>query len=81
MDKRQQIRKLLSDLLLERDDTKPFTDSESLLASGRLDSLNIVAIVVFLETEFGLSIDPSDFDPVKLGSVDEIIALLHNASL
>jgi acyl carrier protein len=79
MDQRQRIRKLLADLLLERDDARPFTDSESLLLSGRLDSLNIVAIVVFLESEFGLSIDPSDFDPMKLGSVDDILALLQTA--
>ena len=63
---RREVRKLVGSLLDERDDARSFTDSESLLLAGRISSIEILQIVVFLEDHgFGfedLAFDQEDFD-------------------
>ena len=77
MTPREQVRHYLSELLRERrDDTEAFTDSGSLVLSGRLSSVDVVDVVDFLETSFGFSIDPNEFDQAMFDSVDSIVALL-----
>jgi len=49
---RVDIRDFVEKLLAEKDDRAPFGDAESLVESGRLDSLAVVKLVTFLESEF-----------------------------
>ena len=49
MDHREEIRKYLKELLLQKGDKQPFSDDASLLLGGRLASVDAVEIVVFLE--------------------------------
>jgi len=79
LDEQKKIRAYLGGLLKEHDDTKPFTDDENLVVSGRLDSLNVLAVVSFLDADYGFSLDPSEFDPLKFGSVASIVGLLRDA--
>jgi acyl carrier protein len=76
LNQQQTIRTYLGSLLKEHDDTKPFSDDENLIVSGRLDSLNVLAVVAFLDSNFGFSLGPSEFDPFKFGSVESILGLL-----
>jgi aryl carrier-like protein len=76
LEKRETIRTYIGSLLKEHDDTKPFSDDENLIVSGRLDSLNVLAIVTFLDSNYRFSLDASQFDPLKFGSVDSIMGLL-----
>ncbi len=48
------------------------TDDEPLLSSGLLDSLAIVTLLTFLDTEFGVTIDDTDFDPDNFESISAI---------
>ena len=52
----------MDDLLRERDDTTGFEDTESLFASGRLESLAAVQLVAFLEEQFGIDFSNLDFE-------------------
>jgi acyl carrier protein len=76
---RMKIRDFLRELLREHDDHAAFDDAESLIASGRLDSLAIVNLVVFLESVFGVDFDKVEFDPQRLGSVDEIASVIEES--
>ena len=73
------IREFLGGLLSEHDDHAAFDDTESLIETGRLDSLAVVNLVVFLETVFGVDFDKVEFDPQRLGSVDEIASLIEES--
>ena len=47
------------------------TDAE-IFKSGLLDSLNILHIIVFIENEFDLKINPFDINLDTLGSINRI---------
>ena len=73
------IREFLGDLLREHDDHAAFDDSESLIETGRLDSLAVVKLVEFLESGFDVDFDKVEFDPQRLGSVDEIASVIEES--
>jgi acyl carrier protein len=74
-DTRELIRQLFRRILDKDNDTRGFADTDSMILSGRFQSLDVLEIVVFLEDRFGL--DFSDgFDQSQLDSVEEIVKLL-----
>ena len=76
MTKRETLRAFLTPLLAEYGDCSSFSDDASLVASGLLDSLAVLRIVVFLEQEFGLDLSEQGFDQLDFDSVDSIMGLL-----
>ncbi len=77
MDHREDIRKYLKELLLQKGDKQPFSDDASLLLGGRLASVDAVEIVVFLEEKFGVNFSEVGFDQSLIDSVDAIESLLQ----
>jgi acyl carrier protein len=77
MDHREEMRKFLKELLLQKGDKQPFADDTSLLLGGRLASVDAVDIVVFLEEKFGVDFTDLGFDPTLIDSVDAIDALIQ----
>jgi acyl carrier protein len=78
-DTRETIRRLLEEILLKNNDTRGFADSDSLIFSGRFQSLDVLEIVTFLEERFGLDFSEG-FDQSRLDSVEEIMNLLETAA-
>ena len=76
MEGKEKIRVLIRDVLNRRGDLQPFGDGDSLIFSGRTDSLNVLEIVGFLEREFQFEISEMDFDQTQFDSVDSIAALV-----
>lgn len=54
----------------------PPSDDDPLLRSGFLDSLTIVQLLEFIEAEFDVSVQDTDFDPDNFASIDAIAALI-----
>ena len=52
------------------------SDSDGLVASGLIDSLAIVQIVMYLETSYGIEFAESGIDPERLASIDSITDLV-----
>jgi acyl carrier protein len=77
MDHREEIRKYLKELLLQKGDTQAFADDASLLLSGRLASVDAVDIVVFLEEKFGVDFAEIGFDQALIDNVDAIDSLIQ----
>ncbi len=77
MDHREEIRKYLKELLLQKGDKQPFSDDASLLLSGRLASVDAVEIVVFLEEQFHVDFAEVGFDQSLIDSVDAIDSLIQ----
>lgn len=78
MNDRLKIRKLLQDLLGNKDDNEGFSDSDSLIDSGRLQSIDVLEVVDFLEENYGIDFAERGFDQNELDSVDNIVALIGN---
>ena len=51
-------------------------DDDALVDSGLIDSLAVLEIVAFLESEFSLSFRDSGVDPARLASVNSILDLI-----
>lgn len=74
MDMAETIRNFIREVVNSSNVT--FRDNESLYDIGVLDSLKIIQLVVFLQSEFGISIDPSDMLIEDFESVDSIVAYI-----
>lgn len=80
MNDRQAIRDFVQQLLNLKDDRTPFSDSEQLIARGRLQSIDTLEVVVFLEEKFGIDFGEIGFDQNQVESVDNILALIDATS-
>ena len=78
MNVREQLREYVTKILREnKDDTAAVNDSDSLVLSGRLSSLDVVDVITFLESAFNYSMDVNDFDLAKFDTVDQMVALVE----
>jgi acyl carrier protein len=76
MEKQTKIRAFVRDLLDRRGDNQPLGEQESLIRSGRLDSINLLEIVSFLEQEFNFDVSGVDFDPDLFDSLENLAKLV-----
>lgn len=72
----ERVRGILAAVLAEAGDDEAFADGDSMVTSGRLTSLDVVAVVSALEEAFGFELGADDFDPAYFDSVDSIAALV-----
>jgi len=70
METRQRARILVADLLKSRGDDGQLADSESLLLSGRLQSLDAVTIAVFLEREYAIDFSVVGFEDLAAATLN-----------
>ncbi len=80
MSGKDEIRNFVQELLTRQDDRRPLADGDSLLMSGRLQSIDAVEIVLFLEERFGIDFAELGFDREQLDSIDAIYALTQTAA-
>lgn len=78
MQEKAEIREFLQDLLTNYGDSEPLHDGDSLLSSGRLQSIDAVEIVMFLEQKFGVDFATIGFDRDRLDSIDAITNLVES---
>lgn len=58
-------------------DVGTFTDDDSLLETGVIDSVAMVDLVGFLESRFSIKIDEDDMTPENFDSVSAIVAYVN----
>lgn len=66
---------LVDSFLLGEDDG--FTDDESLLDAGIIDSTGVMEVVSFLEASFGITIADDELVADNLDSVDRLARFVH----
>ena len=76
--RKQKIKAYLLDTLKQQGDTHPLNDNDSLFVSGRLDSVSMMMLVVYLENEFTVNFKGTDFDVHLIDSVQEIALLVES---
>ena len=52
-------------------------DADGLVASGLIDSLAMLEMIAFLESEFGIDFSETGVDPVEMESIEAILALIQ----
>ena len=77
MEPKAEVRLFVQELLTRKGDRQPFSDSDSLLLGGRLESVDAVDIVVFLEEKFRIDFAEVGFDQALIDSVDAIDGLIQ----
>jgi acyl carrier protein len=70
------IREFLQTLLSRKGDQGAFLDNEQLIAGGRLQSIDTLEVVLFLEEKYGIDFAENGFDQNEVGSIDNILALI-----
>lgn len=75
---KQKIRDYLTEALNNQGDKQPLTDTDSLFVSGRLDSVSMMMLVVYLEEEFAVNFKATDFEVGLIDSVDAIALLIDS---
>ncbi len=77
MTQNEKIKKFVLEELKKRKVTEPITDDTSLILSEKLDSLFIVDLILFLETEFTeLSMKIEDIKKEEIDTLNKIYALV-----
>ena len=76
---RSDIRDFIQNLLISKGDSRPVADHDSLLLSGRLQSIDAVEIVLFLEEHFAIDFAKIGFDEEQIDSINAIYALIEPA--
>lgn len=72
---RDEIRRFVSGLLDNKGANGELADDAPLLSSGRLDSIDVLEIVAFLETRYGIDFAERAFDPGDFDTIDSIAKL------
>lgn len=64
-------------LVQVKKDVEPYLDSSRLISDGILDSLDIMNLIMALEGEFDIEIDPEDVLSENFESIDTMIRLIE----
>jgi acyl carrier protein len=73
---RPRVRLYVTQRLRMKGDGAVLDDAEPLFSSGRLDSLDAVEMIMFIEETFGINFAEIDFDLTRLDSIAGVAALI-----
>jgi acyl carrier protein len=79
MDPRTEIRAEVTKVLAEREGVAVVSDSERLVTTGRLTSLEVVQLGVFLEKAFQVDFTRCPFSKYDFESVDRMVDLVRRS--
>lgn len=65
--------------ILEDQDFEDLTDSTPLITTAVLDSIAVLKLVLFLEEEFSIGVDPAQIDAEHLDTVDLMAELVRSS--
>ena len=73
----KKVRAFVVENLLLGEEENDFSDSQSFLESGLIDSTGILEVIAFLEEEYEITIADEEMVPDNLDSVNNIVAFLQ----
>jgi acyl carrier protein len=74
----QRVRGFIRDNFLFREDIQSFSDDDSFLELGIIDSTGVLELISFLEGEFGIEVADDEMIPENFDSVSRIAAYLES---
>ena len=76
MNDRLAIREFVQSLLRRNGDEEAFSDSEQLISRGRLQSIDTLEVLLFLEEKYRVDFAEAGFDQSQVESLDNILELI-----
>ena len=76
----EQIRQYVSENLLFSGDGFKFDDDASFLKHGIIDSLGVMDLVTYVESAFGVKVDPQEVTPENFDSVNKLANYINRKS-
>lgn len=73
----QTIREFLAERVLGEEEIQSLEPDTRLLGSGLINSLTLIHLVTFLETEFGFTVTPEEFRGENFASLRTIVAFVE----
>lgn len=73
----EMVRKYIAENILFSKDGYPYPDDASFLDNGIIDSMNVLELVVFVEDNFGITVDDQEVVPENFDSVARLAAYVH----
>jgi acyl carrier protein len=77
----KQVRDFVIENLLLGEEESEFSDTQSFLESGLIDSTGILEIIGFLEEQYAITIEDDEMVPENLDSVERIVVFLQNRQI
>ncbi len=73
----QEVRAFIEDNYLLTADSVDLAGSESLTRRGIVDSVGILELILFLETNYGIEIPDAEVKPENIDTVDNIVRFVE----
>lgn len=70
---RQDLRAFINESFLVGDESTTFTDSDSFMRNGIIDSTGVLELTAFLEEKYGVSPEDEEMVPSNLDSIDNLV--------
>jgi acyl carrier protein len=77
MELEKKIKGYILENYLFTDDETQLASEDSLLERGIIDSTGILEVIMFLEDEFGVTVDDDEMVPENLDSVANLVAFVQ----
>jgi acyl carrier protein len=77
---KEMIRSYIAENILFSDNGYPYPDETSFLEEGIVDSMGIMELVMFVEENFGITVDDDDLVPENFDSVGKLAAYVMKKS-
>jgi len=81
MNSREKITRFINNEFLDNSESENIPDDLDLIEAGIIDSLGILRIVVFLEEELNVVIEPEQMVPKNMSSIGAILRLVDSEPL
>jgi len=81
MNSREKITRFINNEFLDNSESENIPDDLDLIEAGIIDSLGILRIVVFLEEELNVVIEPEQMVPKNMSSIGAILRLIDSEPL
>ena len=73
----KQVREYVIENFVLGDEEDTFSDNQSFLDTGLIDSTGILEVIGYLEDEYEITIEDDEMVPENLDSVDRIARFVH----
>jgi len=74
---RQELRRFIIDNFLFGVEDSQFSDDDSFLEKGLIDSTGVLELVAFIEEQYGIRFQDDEIIPENLDSVNKLIQFLN----
>ena len=74
---REELRRFITDNFLFGAEDGQFSDDESFLEKGFIDSTGVLELVAFVEEQYGIRFQDDEITPENLDSINRLIQFLN----